>query len=415
MKSDKAFSKEFNFFKSALTYNNIPFRLRSREDSFIPDVDTEIRKGIGLSENASFIRKVYEQALQSNTLIYVTDEFFCHYVIFALPDADDAQIVIIGPYITIADKENINALLYESDIAPTWLSVLRNFYMKTSCLPTNDSLNAIVYTFADSIWGQDNYKAEYYENGIADSALTLATPPDAQRQLDILSNMDLVERLYAEENALMHAITLGQTIRAKNILSNIPLFNFKQQTEPMQNLKVFSIVINTLFRKAAEQGGVHPIYVDQLSNSLLQRIMDFTRSDNILDLWNDMIQKYCSLVNNHSTRKYSLPIQKVIVQINMDVSTDLSLKTLAEQLNVNASYLSNLFRKETGETLTNYVNKKRMDYAAYLLTTSALPISTIAQHCGILDDNYFTKLFKKYYHVTPTQFRDSVGKHDLSK
>ena len=173
--------------------------------------------------------------------------------------------------------------------------------------------------------------------------------------------------------------------------------------------------MNTLFRKAAEHGGVHPIYVNQLNDSMLERIATFTRSDNILDLWNDMIQKYCALVNNHSTRNYSLPIQKVIIQIHLDLSADLSLKAMAEYLNVNASYLSNLFRKETGLTLTNYVNQKRMEYAAWMLSSTQLPISTIAQHCGILDDNYFTKLFKKHYDITPTQFRDTVGKHDLSK
>lgn len=406
---------ELIFLKKALQYSKIDFRIRTRSESFLSDVDAGIRRGIGLSENTSFIHKIYEQALHPNTLIHVTDEFFCHYVIFTLPETSPEQVFIIGPYITDFDKENIDTLLYETDISPTWATILRNFYVKTSCIPNNDTLNALLYPFADAIWGENNYHVEYYENGIADSTSILSTPPDAQRQLDIISNMDLVERFYADENALMHAIRCGQTARAKNILSNIPLFNFREQSEPLQNLKIFSIVINTLFRKAAEQGGVHPVYVDQLSSTLMQKIADLSRSDNILDLWNDMIQKYCSLVNNHSTREFSLPIQKVIIQINMDVSADLSLKTMAEHLNVNASYLSNLFRKETGETLTNYVNRKRMDYATYLLSTTTLPISTIAQHCGILDDNYFTKLFKKHYQVTPTQFRDSVGKHDLSK
>ena len=414
MKDTISFTSEFDFFKKALAYNNIDFRIHSRKEPFIPKADQDIRRGIGLSENTPFIHQIYEQALQSNTLIYVMDEFFCRYIVFALPTSED-QIIIIGPYISNTDKENIYALLYESNIAPSWQTILHNFYVKITCLPNNDSLNPILYTLADSIWGDDNYKSAYFENGIDDSTLALATLPDAQKQLEMFSNHDLIEQLYSEENALMHAISLGQTIRAKNILGNIPLFHFKEQSEPLQNLRIFSVALNTLLRKAAEQGGVHPIYVDQLSNNMLQRIIELTRSDNALDLWNEMIQKYCTLVNNHTTREFSLPIQKVIIRINMDIAADLSLKSLAEHLNVNASYLSNLFRKETGETLTNYVNKKRMDYAAYLLTSSNLPISTVAQHCGILDDNYFTKLFKKHYQLTPTQFRDSVGKHDLSK
>ena len=72
---------------------------------------------------------------------------------------------------------------------------------------------------------------------------------------------------------------------------------------------------------------------------------------------------------------------------------------------MNASYLSTLFKRETGMTLTDYVNRKRIEHAIYLLKTTTLPISVVGQRCGIQDDNYFTKIFKKYTTVTPKQFR----------
>jgi len=90
----------------------------------------------------------------------------------------------------------------------------------------------------------------------------------------------------------------------------------------------------------------------------------------------------------------------------MDLTADLSLKANADALNVNASYLSTLFKKETGSTLTDYVNRKRIEHAVYLLNTTSLPISTVGQRCGIQDDNYFTKMFKKYTSMTPKQFRN---------
>lgn len=409
------YEKELNFFLQTLQYSKIAFHKASGKDLSTGDVDLGVRKDIGLSDNFAHLKKIFEQEARKQSIIYITDEFFCHYILLILPDTSPDEVIIIGPYLIANESEKITSLLNETDIAPTWLSILNNYYLKLPYLPNEDSLNALLYAFADHLWGQDNYAIEHFVNSISDSTLALASPPDSKYRLDTLSNIDLIETFYAQENALMHAISHGQVARAKNILTNLPLLNFRSQIEPLQNLKVFSIVMNTLFRKAAEHGGVHPIYIDQLSNTITQRIAAFSRSDNILDLWNEMIQKYCTLVNNHSTRDYSLPIQKVIVQINLDLSADLSLKTMAEYLNVNASYLSNLFHKETGTTLTNYVNQKRMEYAAWLLSSTQFPISTIAQHCGILDDNYFTKLFKKHYDITPTQFRDTVGKHDLSK
>ncbi|MBQ6989418.1 MAG: helix-turn-helix transcriptional regulator, partial [Clostridia bacterium] len=71
----------------------------------------------------------------------------------------------------------------------------------------------------------------------------------------------------------------------------------------------------------------------------------------------------------------------------------------------NASYLSDLFHRETGKTITEYVTELRMNHAAALLQKTTLQIQTVAQHCGISDVNYFSKLFKKQYLVTPRQYR----------
>ena len=415
MSNTMNYEKELHFLFKNLTYNKILYYKAVGAFASPDDVDLGIRKELGLPDDFTHLKKIFEQESRKKGLIYIIDELFCHYILLILPDTSPEEVLIIGPYLLTNESDPIKKLLNETEVASTWLSILNNYYMKIPHLENENFLNAMLYSFADCIWGEENYSIERFVKSISESTLTLAAPPDSPYRLDALSNLDLIENMYSEENALMHAISHGQTAKAKNILSNLPLLNFKHQMEPLQNLKVFSIVLNTLFRKAAEQGGVHPVYIDQLNNSFTRQIAVFTRSDNVIDLWNDMILKYCTLVNNYSTREYSLPIQKVIIQINLDLSADLSLKTMAEHLNVNASYLSNLFHKETGYTLTNYVNLKRMEYAAWMLTTTQFPISTIAQHCGILDDNYFTKLFKKQYNVTPTQFRDSVGMHDFSK
>lgn len=120
---------------------------------------------------------------------------------------------------------------------------------------------------------------------------------------------------------------------------------------------------------------------------------------------NQMIHKYCLLVHNHSLKGYSLLVQKVMIQIDLDISADLSLKALAKLLNVNASYLSTLFKKETGSTLTNYVNQKRIDHAILLLNSTSMQIQLIAHHCGFSDLNYFTRTFKKNIGKTPQEYK----------
>ena len=122
-----------------------------------------------------------------------------------------------------------------------------------------------------------------------------------------------------------------------------------------------------------------------------------------------MVHKYCLLVKNHSLKGYSPLVQQVLTNIDIDLTADLSLKTQAKLLNVSAGHLSSLFTKEMGVTLTEYVNRKRTAYGILLLNTTSMKIQTIAQHCGIPDVNYFTKLFKKFYEKTPKEYREIIS------
>lgn len=93
-----------------------------------------------------------------------------------------------------------------------------------------------------------------------------------------------------------------------------------------------------------------------------------------LDFQRQMVRDYCRLIRHHNLKDYSMLTQKIITCVNSDLQADLTLKSLAEQLSVNASYLSTLFKKETGMPLTEYVNGCRIEHAQKLLLVTDLPI-----------------------------------------
>lgn len=97
------------------------------------------------------------------------------------------------------------------------------------------------------------------------------------------------------------------------------------------------------------------------------------------------------------------------LQSGTDPAGDLSLRALAKTQGLNASYLSSLFRRETGETITQHINRKRMQLAVRLLSNTRLQIHTVAQHCGIPDVNYFSKLFKKHTSHSPKEYRKTLS------
>ena len=70
--------------------------------------------------------------------------------------------------------------------------------------------------------------------------------------------------------------------------------------------------------------------------------------------------------------------------------------------------LSRKFKKETGQSLTDYINKLRIKEALYMMENHNLSITDIAYMTGFNDVNYFTKVFKKYKRMTPSSYRKQL-------
>lgn len=114
---------------------------------------------------------------------------------------------------------------------------------------------------------------------------------------------------------------------------------------------------------------------------------------------------------NGRDKKYSALITDVVEQIRKNYGDyELSLKSLAEKFDRNASYLSRVFKQETGKSLIEYITFVRMEAARRLLWETELKLYEIAEQIGILDANYFAICFRKHYDMTPSQYR-SEQKH----
>lgn len=213
--------------------------------------------------------------------------------------------------------------------------------------------------------------------------------------------MQKTEDHYVLEQALMEAVSKGQLQRALELLARIPV-----AADPVRKGKNHCIVLNTLLRKAAQQGGVQPVVLAPAVDAFAKRIEDIHNLSSAVALTEEMVRTYCRLVSENATGNYSPLVQRAIACIDSDLTAELSLRSLAKTLNVSSSYLSTRFKKETGQTLTGYINGRRIAYAMQLLQTTSLQVQMVAQHCGITDVHYFSKLFKRFTGKTPREFRD---------
>ena len=99
-------------------------------------------------------------------------------------------------------------------------------------------------------------------------------------------------------------------------------------------------------------------------------------------------------------------IRQVKAIIHASLDKELSLSYLAEMLYMHPKYLSVLFKKETGQNLSEYVTKSRIEKAKQLLQETNLKIMEIADLCGFHNTRYFMTVFKQQTGQTPTAFRN---------
>ncbi len=398
---------ELLFFRKLLHQLHLSSHVASPSLGLLKQLDMGLRISLGMNESAYWgFAQGQLSSLHSNVIYRVRDSFRCNYTCVLLPETVQPTLLVVGPFtVEHVDRQWLQEFCTTHAIHSSWLPLLEEFFSAVPYLKSDELLTAALTTLGDQMWGPQQFTFETIIDGIPEAWLPL-TQTETEPREDVLLGIHSIERRYEQENQLMRAVSQGQTQKARQHISGMSEASLERRVnDPVRNAKNYSIVLNTLLRKAAESGGVHPLYIDQLSSEFARRIENIMIWQDVTDLADEMVHKYCLLVKKHSNKDYSPLVQKVMARVDFDLTADLSLKANAEALNVNASYLSSLFKKETGTTLTDYVNRKRVEHAAFLLSSTDLSVSAVGLRCGIQDDNYFTKIFKKYFEKTPKQYR----------
>ncbi len=226
-------------------------------------------------------------------------------------------------------------------------------------------------------------------------------------KFDLEQDRELIERRYEIENKLLHAIAKGDSQLLKKAMEEwkgIP-WPYRHPNAPVRSMKNLSFSHNTLFRKAAESAGVHPLHLDSVSGKFAIQIEQAQRIAELASLYEEMLQVYCGIVRELSVATLPSMVKEAVTYIRFNIDQPLSLNRIAETLSVHPSHLSRTFKKELGMTLTNYINQLRIEEAKYLLDSSNESITEIASSVGYNDPNYFSKVFTKLEHVTPLDYR----------
>lgn len=113
------------------------------------------------------------------------------------------------------------------------------------------------------------------------------------------------------------------------------------------------------------------------------------------------------LKNKSGVREYSTAIQEVIEYVDKHYGERISLAQISEAIYLSQSYVSTLFKKETGKKFSNYLQEVRLEKSREMLLQTRLSVQEIADRTGFFDASHFSHVFKERYGLSPLEYKKS--------
>jgi YesN/AraC family two-component response regulator len=148
-------------------------------------------------------------------------------------------------------------------------------------------------------------------------------------------------------------------------------------------------------------------HVDSKLNMLLFSLINAGRQERY-EITHSFLEKLLHVAENEAQEL----VTKVKAYINEHWNEDISVAGIASYFYLSPNYFSRLFKRIANEGCNEYIVRKRIENAQYLLATTTMKIGKIAQEVGYRDTNYFSLAFKRNMGISPGQYREQKRSQD---
>lgn len=212
---------------------------------------------------------------------------------------------------------------------------------------------------------------------------------------------------YSTELAFYHAVQSGDIQRVKETMSPLDSEGFGTlSSDSLRNLRYHLIISVAMITRYCMEAGMPSGEAYTLSDLYIQKADIASTSEAISALHKQMIIDFTKRMRNHKTEQvYSKPISKCLDYIYDYLHTPISLENLAEYVSLTPAYLSALFKKQVGTTISAYIRERRIDAAKNMLRYSEYTPIEIANYLCFSSHSYFIQIFRQETGMTPRQYQ----------
>lgn len=214
------------------------------------------------------------------------------------------------------------------------------------------------------------------------------------------------------KSEIISNVRYGNLSNLENLLNQLEeiLRRVKLDKHYIQNyyyllLTEINMIKSQLLTRLADNNGNQS---EELETGSIRDILKCKSIGELNNLLRASIYKTIEEIQKHNLNNMGALIKKAIEYIRTNYNKELSLSEISERLYISPSYLSRLFKKQTGKNLSDFINEYRIEKAKELLKESDLKTYEIAEKVGIPDPHYFSRLFKRWTGYSPSEYKEAT-------
>ena len=230
-------------------------------------------------------------------------------------------------------------------------------------------------------------------------------------------NQEFVKRIRSmvDGDTYLYPIALERKLRiavnGKNregamvLLNQILAYIFTANNYALGPIKVRLLELLTVLSRAAADAGADFARLQIQSDSFRDSLAGCHSLESLSAWVSGILQEYLNAIFDLKKNDHGPLVRQVAEYVEQHYREKIRLSDLAREVHLSASYLCTVFKEDTGESLSGYINRIRVSHARILLQDSELTLVEVANFCGFEDQSYFTKIFRSYTGITPRKYR----------
>lgn len=230
------------------------------------------------------------------------------------------------------------------------------------------------------------------------------------QEIDHINQYSGVEDFYSIESKLLFEIFHLESIKAKKSLHElIDILSIRFGKQVIKVVRNYFVILSSIVARKLLDNQVPSKKAFAFNLACADMIENKMKDAEFLQFADELIDFYVYFIADRKQPTFRhQTVNKVIMYINDELESDLTVESIANKFHISTSHLSRIFREHVGITLVEYLNVRRVEESQYYLRHTNKSITSISDQFHFCNQSYFTRIFKKYTGVTPKHFRDEL-------